>query len=82
MSSKDAIFGDLKAELEAQAVDLFKRSPAYDAFLLREFERGMRQSRKFFAMKDHSNEKALNRFDKSLKRHMDTAVDSIKEQIK
>ena len=33
-------------------------------------------------MKDHSNEKALKRFDKSLKLHMDNVVGSIKEQIK
>ena len=42
----------------------------------------MQQSKKFFAMKDHSNEKALKRFDKSLKLHMVSAVGSIKEQIK
>ena len=72
----------MKAVLEVEAVDHFKRSPTYDVFLLREFERGMRQSRKFFAMKDHSNDKALRRFDKSLQLHMDDAVSSIKEQIK
>ena len=72
----------MKVVLEVEAVDRFKRSPAYDAFLLREFEQGMRQSRKFFAMKDHSNDKALRRFDKSLQLHMDDAVSSIKEQIK
>ena len=63
-------------------MDCFKRSPTYDALLLREFELGMRQSRKFFALKDHSNEKALTRFVKSLKLHMDSVVDSVKEQIK
>ncbi|KAK0579175.1 hypothetical protein LWI29_022239 [Acer saccharum] len=82
LSSRDVIFNDLKDVLEVEAVDHFKRSPAYDALLLREFERGMRQSKKFFAMKDHSNEKALRRFDKSLKLHMDSAVGSIKEQRK
>ncbi|KAK1580809.1 hypothetical protein Q3G72_000332 [Acer saccharum] len=70
LSSHDVIFNDLKAILEVEAVDRFKRSLAYDALLLREFERGMRQLKKFFAMKDHSNEKALRRFDKSLQRHM------------
>ncbi|KAK0605540.1 hypothetical protein LWI29_027929 [Acer saccharum] len=63
LSSRELIFDNLKAVLEAKAVDRFKRSPAYDALLLHEFERGMRQSKKFFAMKDHSNEKALRRFD-------------------
>ncbi|KAK1576572.1 hypothetical protein Q3G72_015021 [Acer saccharum] len=80
LSSYDVIFNDLKAVLEVEAVDCFKRSPVYDALLLCEFERGMRQSKKFFAMKDHSNEKALRRFDKSLQRHMASAVGSIKEQ--
>src|SRR5579862_7568067 len=71
----------MKAVLEVETVDCFKRSPAYDAFLLREFEWGMRQSKKFFAMKDHSNEKALRRLEKSIQLHMDDAVSSIKEQI-
>ncbi|KAK0575162.1 hypothetical protein LWI29_034824 [Acer saccharum] len=65
LSSHDVIFNDLKVVLEVEAVDRFKRSPAYDALLLRKFERGMRQSKKFFAMKDHSNEKALRRFDRT-----------------
>jgi DNA-binding transcriptional regulator YiaG len=82
LSTRDVIFNDMKAVLEVEAVDRYKRSPAYDAFLLREFERGMRQSKKFFAMKDHSTEKALRRFEKSLQLHMDDAVSSIKEQIK
>ena len=66
LSSRDLIFDNFKAVLEVEAVDRFKRSLTYDALLLRKFERGMRQSKKFFAMKDHSNEKALRRFDKSL----------------
>ncbi|KAK0585282.1 hypothetical protein LWI29_026227 [Acer saccharum] len=82
LSSRELIFDNLKAVLEAEAVDHFKRSPAYDALLLHEFERGMRQSKKFFAMKDHSNEKALRRFDRSLQQHMASGVGSIKEQIK
>ncbi|KAK0570834.1 hypothetical protein LWI29_007215 [Acer saccharum] len=82
LSSRDVIFDDLKVVLEVEAVDRFKRSPAYDALLLREFERGMRQSKKFFAIKDHSNEKALRRFDKSFQLHMASAMGSIKEQRK
>ncbi|KAK0587621.1 hypothetical protein LWI29_025913 [Acer saccharum] len=82
LSSRDLIFENLKAVLEAESVDRFKRSPAYDALLLREFEKGMRQAKKFFAMKDHSNEKALKRFDKSLQQHMAHGVDSIKDQMK
>ncbi|KAK0577614.1 hypothetical protein LWI29_035816 [Acer saccharum] len=82
LSSRDLIFENLKAVLEAESVDRFKRSPAYDALLLREFEKGMRQAKKFFAMKDHSNEKAIKRFDKSLQQHMAHGVDSIKDQMK
>lgn len=82
LSYHKVILNDLKAVIEVEAVDRFKRSPAYDALLLREFEWGMRQSKRFFAMKDHSNEKALKRFDRSLKQHMDGAVDLIKEQRK
>ncbi|KAK0578548.1 hypothetical protein LWI29_012027 [Acer saccharum] len=82
LSSRDLIFDNLKAVLEAESVDRFKRSPAYDALLLREFEKGMRQEKKFFAMKDHSNKKALKRFDRSLQQHMASGVGSIKEQIK
>ncbi|KAK0571519.1 hypothetical protein LWI29_017437 [Acer saccharum] len=82
LSSCDLIFENLKAVLEAESVDRFKRSPAYDALLLREFEKGMRQAKKFFAMKDHSNEKALKRFDRSLQQHMANGVDSIKDQMR
>ncbi|KAK0584270.1 hypothetical protein LWI29_010307 [Acer saccharum] len=82
LSSRDLIFENLKAVLEVESVDRFKRSPAYDALLLREFEKGMRQAKKFFAMKDHSNEKALKRFDKSLQQHMAHGVDSIKDQMR
>ncbi|KAK0577888.1 hypothetical protein LWI29_001848 [Acer saccharum] len=57
LASHEVILTDLKAVLEVEAVDRFKRSPAYDALLLREFEKGMRQAKKFFAMKDHSTEK-------------------------
>ncbi|KAK0582668.1 hypothetical protein LWI29_028346 [Acer saccharum] len=82
LSSRDLIFENLKAVLEAESVDRFKRSPTYDTLLLREFEKGMRQAKKFFAMKDHSNEKALKCFDRSLQQHMASGVDSIKDQIK
>ena len=41
-ATQDLLMNDLKAVLEVEAVDRFKRSPAYDALLLREFERGMR----------------------------------------
>ncbi|KAK0607612.1 hypothetical protein LWI29_017410 [Acer saccharum] len=82
LTSQEVILNDLKAVLEVEAVDLFKRSPAYDALLLREFEKGMRQAKKFFAMKDHSNDKALRRFDRSLQQHMADGVGSIKEQTK
>ncbi|KAK0574143.1 hypothetical protein LWI29_018809 [Acer saccharum] len=82
LASHEVILTDLKAVLEVEAVDRFKRSPAYDALLLREFEKGMRQAKKFFAMKDHSTDKALRRFDRSLQQHMADGVGSIKEQIK
>ena len=82
LASHEVILTDLKAVLEVEAVDRFKRSPAYDALLLREFEKGMRQAKKFFAMKDHSTDKALRRFDRSLEQHMADGVGSIKDQIK
>ena len=37
-ASQDTIFGDLKAVLKVEDVDHFKRSPAYDVLLFREFE--------------------------------------------
>ena len=39
---------EARLELEIQGVDRFKRSPAYDALLLREFQRGMVSAREFF----------------------------------
>ncbi|KAK0601946.1 hypothetical protein LWI29_028944 [Acer saccharum] len=49
LSSCDLIFENLKAVLEAESVDRFKRSPAYDALLLREFEKGMRSLQQHMA---------------------------------
>ncbi|KAK1591749.1 hypothetical protein Q3G72_012966 [Acer saccharum] len=37
----------------------------------------MQQSKKFFAMRDHSNEKALRHFDRSLQSHMEHAKASL-----
>ena len=77
-ASQDVILNDMKAVLEVEVVDRLKRSPTYDALLLHEFERGMQQAKKFFALKDHYNEKALKRYDRNLQRHMDGAVRSVK----
>ena len=82
LATRDLLMKDLKAVWEVEAVDRFKKSPAYDALLFREFERGMRQAKRFFALKDHSNERALKRYDRNLQRHMDDAVCSIKSQLK
>ena len=39
---------EARLELEIQSVDRFKKSPAYDALLLREFQRGMVSAGEFF----------------------------------
>ena len=43
---------EARLELDIQGVNRFKRSPAYDALLLREFQRGMVSAREFFKMKN------------------------------
>ena len=47
---------EARLELEIQGVDHFKRSLAYDALLLREFQRGMVLAREFFNQKNRATD--------------------------
>ncbi|KAK1566835.1 hypothetical protein Q3G72_004712 [Acer saccharum] len=49
---------EARLELEIQGVDHFKRSPAYDALLLQEFQRGMVSAGEFFGMKNRTTDRA------------------------
>ena len=49
---------EARLELEIQGVDRFKRSPAYDALLLREFHQGMVSAREFFKVKNRATDRA------------------------
>ncbi|KAK0582570.1 hypothetical protein LWI29_027180 [Acer saccharum] len=67
-TSQESFAARLEAERVAEKLRKrlsMRRSPAYDVLLLRKFEKCMRQAKKFFAMKGHSNEKALRRFDRT-----------------
>ncbi|KAK0580989.1 hypothetical protein LWI29_008507 [Acer saccharum] len=46
--SVESLSKEARLKLELQNVDRFKRSPAYDALLLLEFQRGMVSAREFF----------------------------------
>ncbi|KAK0579169.1 hypothetical protein LWI29_022147 [Acer saccharum] len=49
-----SLLKEARLELEIQSVDHFKRSPAYDVLLLREFPRGMVSAREFFNQKNRA----------------------------
>ena len=53
-----SLSNEARLELEIQGVDRFKRSPAYDALLLREFQRGMVSTGEFFGMKNKATDRA------------------------
>lgn len=73
---------EARLELEIQGVDRFKRSPAYDALLLREFQRGMVSAGEFFGMKNRATDRARTNWRLSIKKHVDTSLDSLRVQMK
>ena len=54
----ESLSKEARLELEIQVVDRFKRSPAYDALLIREFQRGMVSAGEFFKMKNMATDQA------------------------
>ncbi|KAK1575900.1 hypothetical protein Q3G72_009348 [Acer saccharum] len=73
---------EARLELEIQGVDRFKRSPAYDALLLREFQRGMVSAGEFFKMKNRATGRARANCSLSIKKHVDTSLESLRIQMK
>ena len=73
---------EARLELEIQGVDHFKRSPAYDALLLREFQRGMVSAGEFFKMKNRETDRAKANWSLSIKKHVDTSLESLRIQMK
>ncbi|KAK0603152.1 hypothetical protein LWI29_001916 [Acer saccharum] len=73
-----------RLEMELQSVDRFKRSPAYDALLLREFQRGMVSAGEFFKQKNMATDRARARanWSLSIKKHVDTSLESLRIQMK
>ncbi|KAK0605845.1 hypothetical protein LWI29_031298 [Acer saccharum] len=73
---------EARLELEIQSVDRFKRSPAYDALLLREFQRGMVSTREFFNQKNRATDRARTNWSLSIKKHVDTSLESLRVQMR
>ncbi|KAK0601389.1 hypothetical protein LWI29_023790 [Acer saccharum] len=73
---------EARLELEIQSVDCFKRSPAYDALLLREFQRGMVSAREFFNQKNRATDRARTNWSLSIKKHVDTSLESLRVQMR
>jgi hypothetical protein len=73
---------EARLELELQSVDRFKRSPAYDALLLREFQRGMVSAGEFFKQKNRATDRARANWSLSIKKHVDTSLESLRAQMR
>ncbi|KAK0570577.1 hypothetical protein LWI29_003400 [Acer saccharum] len=71
-----------RLEMELQSVDHFKRSPAYDALLLREFQRGMVSAGEFFKQKNRATDRARANWSLSIRKHVDTSLESLRIQMK
>ena len=69
---------EARLELEIQGVDRFKRSPAYDVLLLREFQRGMVLAGEFFNQKHRAIDRARTNRSLSIKKHVDTSLESLR----
>ncbi|KAK0606502.1 hypothetical protein LWI29_038413 [Acer saccharum] len=73
---------EARLEMELQSVDRFKRSPAYDALLLREFQRGMVSAGEFFKQKNRATDRARANWSLSIRKHVDTSLESLRIQMK
>ena len=73
----ESLSKDVRLELEIQGVDRFKRSPAYDALLLREFHLGMVSAGKFFKVKNRAIDRARTNWSLSIKKHMDRSLKAL-----
>ncbi|KAK1582979.1 hypothetical protein Q3G72_019935 [Acer saccharum] len=73
---------EARLEMELQSVDRFKRSPAYDALLLREFQRGMVSASEFFKQKNRATDRARANWSLSIRKHVDTSLESLRIQMK
>ena len=69
---------EARLELEIQVVNHFKRSLAYDALLLREFQRGMVSTGEFFNMKNRATDRARANWSLSIKNHVDMSMESLR----
>ncbi|KAK0587505.1 hypothetical protein LWI29_023996 [Acer saccharum] len=77
-----SLLKEARLELEIQGVDRFKRSPAYDALLLQEFQRGMVSAGEFFKQKNRAIDRARANWSLSIKKHVDTSLESLRIQMK
>ncbi|KAK0578741.1 hypothetical protein LWI29_015512 [Acer saccharum] len=73
---------EARLELELQRVDRFKRSPAYDALLLREFQQGMVSAGEFFKQKNRATDRARANWSLSIRKHVNTSLESLRIQMK
>ena len=73
---------EARLELEIQSVDRFKKSPAYDALLLREFQRGMVSAGEFFKQKNRATDRARVNWGLSIKKHVETSLESLRVQMR
>ena len=73
---------EARLELEIQGVDHFKRSSAYDALFLREFQRRMVSAGEFFKMKNRVTDRAKANWSLSIKKYVDTSLESLRIQMK
>ncbi|KAK0583650.1 hypothetical protein LWI29_000942 [Acer saccharum] len=73
---------EARLELELQSIDRFKRSPAYDALLLWEFQRGMVSAGEFFKQKNRATDRARANWSLSIRKHVDTSLESLRIQMK
>ncbi|KAK0599949.1 hypothetical protein LWI29_010099 [Acer saccharum] len=75
-----ALFKEARVELELQAVNHFKRSPAYHAMMLRELHQGFITTRHFFRKRDRTTLIALYKWDMSIERHKEDVLEVVKGQ--
>lgn len=68
---------EARLELEIQWVDHFERFPAYDALLLKEFQRGIVSTGEFFKVKNRAIDRARANWSSSIRRHVDKSLEAL-----
>ncbi|KAK3229235.1 hypothetical protein Dsin_001116 [Dipteronia sinensis] len=78
--SMEVLSQEARLALEVQSIDHYNRSPAFEAVMLMELERGLAVARMFFGGKERSSKEARYKWDRTIEKHKAESLNAIKNQ--